>query len=257
MPSGPTGGRDESVQFSLKELLKLEDQRLEEQARERAAREAVAAREREEAERLRRVDVEAQAKADAAAREHQRRTELEELARREAMQKAIVEQSRLEVEVRARADERERERRHEIAIEQLRSTSKRGQSLGALMAASALGGGVMAIVGIVIHLGVLRPAAERRLAGLEQGVAAAEGRADQLGRQLDEERRRGGERERQLADARNALQALTSKSPPLPATTKLGRTPPYKGATPKTVEKEKDNDCLDGDPMCFSLKTGR
>lgn len=256
MPSGPTRGRDESVQFSLKELLKLEDQRLEEQARERDAREAAAAREREEAERRLRAEAEARAREDVERRELERRSELEELARREAMQKAIVEQARLEVDARTRAEERERERRHEIELAQLRRTSK-SASLGALMGATALGGGLMALIGLVVHLGVQRPAFERRLAELEQGVIAAEGRADHLSRQLDEERRLGGERERELADVKNALRALATKTPPAPTTGKLDLTPGRRGPAPTAVEKTKDTDCLPGDPMCFSVKTGR
>ena len=110
MPSGPTGRREESVQFSLKELLKLEDERLAEQTRERQARDAAAARERDESERRKRAELEEKVRTETEARERQRHAELDDLARREAMQKAVVEQSRLEVEVRARAEERERER---------------------------------------------------------------------------------------------------------------------------------------------------
>jgi colicin import membrane protein len=262
MPSGPTKERDESVQFSLKELLKLEDQRLEEQARERDARDAAAVRVREETERRRHAEAEAKARAEEETRERQRRTELEELARREAMQKAIVEQARLEVEARTRAEERERERRHEIEIERLRSTSKKGSSLGALIAASALGGGVMLVVALGIHLGVHQPTSERRIVELQQSVAAAEGRSVDLARRLDEQTRIASDRERQLADVQDQLRSLANTPPP-PTAGKLGLTAGSKGPSPKPrggekdKEKDKETTCLPGDPMCFSLKTGR
>ncbi len=261
MPTGPTGRRDESVQFSLKELLELEDQRLEEQAREREAREAAAAREREEAERRRRDEAAAQTRAEEDARERQRRAELEDLARREAMQKAIVEQSRLEVEVRARTEERERERHHEIEIERLRSASKKGSSLGALIGASAIGGGVMLIVALAIQFGVQKPASERLVRELQQSVTAADQRADELARQLDEQRRLVGERDRQLAEARTEIAALSiKKAAPPPTTNKLDRWLPASKTAPTPPKDPKtgpEKDCLAGDPMCFSLKTGR
>ena len=263
MPSGPTGRRDESVQFSLKELLKLEDQRIEEQARERDAREAAAARASAEDERRRRAEAEAQARAAEEDRERQRRTELEELARREAMQKAIVEQARLEVEARTRGDERERERRHEMEIARLR-TSKNSSSLGALVGASALGGGVMLMVTLGLHFGVQKPAGERHIAELREDITAAKGRADELARQLEEQRRLADERGRQLADARDQIRALAAKTPAAPpsphARGKLGLTPSTSGAqtpAPTPAPKPVEKDCLPGDPMCFSLKTGR
>src|SRR5690242_7876368 len=97
MSSGPSGRREESVKFSLKELMKLEDERLAEQARERAARERAAVAEQQNAERRRRAEAEAAARASAEAKEREQHAKLDDLARREAMQKAIVEQSRLAV----------------------------------------------------------------------------------------------------------------------------------------------------------------
>jgi hypothetical protein len=250
-----TGRRDESVQFSLKELLKLEDERLEEQTRERQAREAATVREREENERRRRAEAEAQARAEAEAREQRNRIELDELARREAMQKALVEQSRVEVEARTRADERERERQHELAIERLRSESKTGTSIGSLAFAAALGGGVMLVVALGVQLGVVKPAAERRIAQLEQSVTIAEGKAQELGRRIDEQQRTIGERDRQLADAQSEINALKAKRPASPS----GPTPGLHrlGPSPATTTQAPQQDCLKGDPMCYSLKPSR
>jgi hypothetical protein len=257
MPTGPTGRSEESVQFSLKELLKLEDERLEEQERVKQVREAEASRERDENERRRRADAEAQARADAEAREQHRRGELEDLARREAMQKAVVEQARLEVEVRARAEEREHERRHEIAIARLRSESKKGQSIGALVGAAGLGGGIMLVVALGLELGVLKPAVERRVTELQLNVVGAESRVEDVGRQLGEQRRLLADRDRQLADARLEIEALKKdRKPPTtpPPPSRPGKLNP--GTLPARAPAAQP-DCQAGDPMCFSLKTGR
>lgn len=256
MASGPTGRRDESVQFSLKELLKLEDERLEEQARVDEAREAAAAREREELERRRRAEADAASRADAETRERERRTELEELARREAMQKAIVEQSRLEVEVRARAEERERERRHEVEIERLRSEGKKGASMGPLASAAAMGGAIMLVVALASHFGVTKPAADRRVAELEQGLGLAEARALELARRIDEQRDAIGERDRRLAEARAEIGALEARRP-APTTPAAPAVRTKASAAPRGPAAPAQPDCLPGDPMCFSMKTGR
>jgi hypothetical protein len=252
MPTGPTGRRDESVQFSLKELLKLEDERLVEQERTTLAREAEHTRALEEEARRRRVDEETAAKLEAETLDRRRQTELEELARREAMQKAIVEQGRLEVEVRARADERERERRHEIELERLRAETKTGPSLslGGMAGAAAMGGAIMLVVALGIHFGVVKPTSERRSAELQSNVTTAETHADDLGRQLNEQRRLVADRDRQLADLRIEVDALKARKPtPTPASAPTV----HKPNLPKTQGggSQPEAPCPKGDPMCF------
>ena len=257
MPSEPTGQRDESVQFSLQELTKLEDERLAEQKRAAAEREATATRQRGEEERSRREEAETHARQEAERRENAERRALEDIARREALQKAVVEQGRLEVEVRARAEERERERRHEIEIERLRNEGRQGQSMGSLAGAAALGGGIMLAVTLAVVLGVTKPAADRRIAELESEVAAAGTRTGDLTRQLEDQRRALEGRERQLADALRANDASGTKgstgpSNPGPPTSgsKPPPTPPGRQAPPEPV-------CLKGDPMCFAVERNR
>ncbi len=242
--AGPSGRREESVQFSLKELLKLEDERLEEQQRATAEHEAAIAqqRDREEKERQR---VEAERRAT------ERKIELEELARREAMQKAIVEQGRLEVDVRARADERERERLHELALERIRAESKRGPAMGSLVLSAAMGGGIMLGVLAGVFFGVTKPASERRIAELESSVGAADARSDDLARQLRERERALGERDRQLAETRAELEAWKVKRPTVTGTAPSG--PKLVPQPPPPPRSAPQPDCLPGDPMCYSL----
>lgn len=257
MPSGPTGRREESVQFSLQELLKIEDERLGEQRRATAEREANAARTREEEARRKSAESEAQARKEAEDRANAARAELDELARREAMQKAVVEQARLEVEVRARTEERERERAHEIAIERLRSEAKGGSvSLGSLSFAAGLGAGIMLAVVLAVHFLVMKPAADRRVAELEGQLAGALAQRGELSRQIEEQRRAVADRERRLADALHELETARAK-PPTPSAPSPGGPPMKWKPGPTAPAQAPEPDCLDGDPMCYSLKRSK
>ncbi len=239
-----TGGpirREQSDRFSLKELMKLEDERVQEQKRDRSLREQAAVRERAEVERRRREDAEAGERLAAETRERERRAELDGIARREAIQKAVVEQTRLEVEVRARAEERELERKHELELSRLRvEAAKKGQ-LGSLAGATLLGGGVMLFVAIGVHLGVVKPAVDRRVAELQVNVVAESTRADELVRELTERL------EKTLGSQAQAIEQLKSKipkQPSAPATTRKTDPPP---PPPPPVR------CLPGDPLCPTI----
>jgi hypothetical protein len=253
--SGSSGSkRDESVQFSLKELLKLEDERLAEQTRERAANEVAIARERAEAARRREEEAKATATAEKDAETRLRRSELDELARREAMQKAVVEQSRLEVEIRARAQERELERRHELELQRLRGEGQKGQ-LGTLTISALLGGAVMLVVMLSIHFGVTKPTTDRRIAELQQNIATAETRSDELGRRADDQKRANETLEKKLSDAQAEIASLKNKSTttttsttrtPGVVTTRVITPPPPPPPPPEKV-------CLAGDPLCPTI----
>jgi hypothetical protein len=250
------GQREESVQFSLQELLDLEDERLEEQRREQQARERTQREEREAAERRAREEAAAKEQATAAEEERRRKAELDELARREAIQKAVVEQSRLEVEVRARANEREAERRHELEMQRLRVTGSKGQ-LGSLVGAALLGGAVVLLVALGTHFGVTKPLADRRMAELEQRIAAEGSRADDLGRRVDERRATIEGLETKLAEARTEIARLSSaKTTSGTATNGAANTPPgqIRGRPPTTTSPSSPSTqppCPKFDPMCF------
>ena len=173
--------REESTQFSLTELLKLEDERIAEVRRSNEEEMRAAERARREAE------ARAAAEATARARSAQQ-AELDDLARREGMQKAIVEQARLDVEARTRTEERELERQHEIALAGLRTESNKGQ-LGTILGGTALGAATMLAAALAIHFAVLRPANEQRIRELGSAVAAAESRATDLEQRVEEDRK--------------------------------------------------------------------
>lgn len=210
--------REESTQFSLNELLRIEAERVEgakqaEVGRRRAAESATR-------EAALRAEAEAKARADAEARSRAEteRAERDEHARREAMQRAIIEQARLDVDARTRSEERELERRHELALAALRAEEKRSQ-LGTILGGTVLGAGLALAVAAAVHFTAIRPAHERRLAELGLAVTAAELRAGDLERRLEASER----------DAAALRARPTEASPPSPSTPRAPAT-----ATPRT-----------------------
>jgi colicin import membrane protein len=247
MTGGPSGRRDESVSFSLRELQDLEEERIAREKRAVIEREAAAARAKEEAARREAEAISAKEHADAAAREEQRRRENEELARREAMQKAIVEQARLEVDAKTRSQERERERQHELELARLRAqqgSTKPGTIIGA-----GIGSALFVLAGaFAIHLAVLKPSSEARIAALTDMATRAEARAAEADRRSEEQNRRIAALTEDLRQAREAKPA-EPKSP----TTTRGST--GHGPAPRSTNRPKDAPpCVDPhDPMCFHI----
>jgi colicin import membrane protein len=124
-----------SVLFSLRELARMEDERVRAQAeaaeRERAAREQVL----RDADERSRAEQEARARADAEARESEERRGREDSARAEAMRAAAIEAARVSAEASARAAESERQRRHELEMARAGARSKRRAAIAALAGA--------------------------------------------------------------------------------------------------------------------------
>lgn len=255
-----TGGperRDESVNFSLKELMKLEDERISQERQAREARELAVKAAREEAERRERDALQARERAEAEERERARFRELEEEARREALQRGAVEQARITVEARTRAEESERERRHELELQRMRAEASKKAGPGALIG-SAVGGAVLAVaVCLVLFFAVSRPATERRVAELDRAVAGADGRADALGRRVDDQKERIAQLEKALRDAQSELTAKAAPPPPkAPAT---GPRSGGGGVIPPKAHPPNANDgppCANKfDPLCGHIDT--
>jgi len=257
-----TGGperRDESVNFSLKELMKLEDERISQERQAREARELAAKTAREEAELREREELAAKDRAAAEERERARFREMEEEARREAIQRAAVEQARITVEARTRAEESDRERRHEIELQRLRAETMQKPGPGGYVA-SALGGAAATLaLCLVMHFAVSKPASDRRIAELDRAVAGAEGREAELGRRVDDQKVRIGQLEKSLSDMQDEL----SKRPPAQATPQkpVGPTGPKRGGTGTGADSSKGKGPNDGppcakfDPLCFHIDT--
>jgi colicin import membrane protein len=197
-----------SVSFSLKELMRLEEERVaavREEARlreEEAARHARAARE----------EAEERARAAEARREEEARRAREEEARLEGMRGAALERDRLAAADAALVAEMQRLRRHELDLERL----KEG---GGARAAWSVGGVSLALLAACIasYAFALKPRADARL---EQASAAAvasadamrlaQWRLDELALRVDglgAQLRASEERARKLADDLTAARA--------------------------------------------------
>jgi hypothetical protein len=258
-----TGGperRDESVNFSLKELMKLEDERITQERQVREARELAVKAEHEEAERRQREELAAKDRTAAEERERARFREMEEEARREAIQRAAVEQARITVEARTRAEESDRERRHEIELQRMRAETVKKPGPGGYVA-SALGGAAAALaLCLVMHFAVSKPASDKRIAELDRAAAGAEGREAELGRRVEEQKARIGQLEKSLSDMQDELSKRrpvagpTLKPPVGPAGSKRGGigsgTEPPKGKGPNDGPP-----CAKFDPLCFHIDT--
>jgi colicin import membrane protein len=260
--TGTTGGHasaptsEGSVSFSLKELMRLEDERVasvREDARKR--REEL---ERAADEEARRIEAAAQARArqeEERLREHER-TMQEEAARLDGMKRAIVERERVAAEQAAREAEVARLRAHELELARLRreggSTSKAAWSVAAASV-------VALTLGVIAYAAVLRPDADRRLAAA-RADAAAQGeivgqtqkqlaelgkRVEALGAQLRTEGDRAHDLELQLADAQRKLADRRvggpSSQPLHPVAPVPPRNTPFLDGTCKNP----------GDPLCL------
>jgi colicin import membrane protein len=261
-----TGGperRDESVSFSLKELMKLEDERIGQERQAREARELAAKDARDDAERREREELVAKDRAAEEERERARFREMEEEARREAMQRAAIEQARITVEARTRAEESDRERRHEIELQRMRAETVKKPGPGGYIASSLGGAAVTLAICLVMHFAVSKPASDKRIAELDRAVAGAEGRESELGRRVDDQKARIGQLEKSLSDMQEELSRRppVAAAPPRTPPGSTGSTGPKRNGAGAGADSTKAKGLNDGppcpkfDPLCFHIDT--
>lgn len=242
-PSKP-GSKDSSVLFSLKELMTLEEQRVQHELElERQAEAAILAREREEHARRVREDDERRAKEDEARRVAAQRAREEE-ARLEAIRHAEIERARLDAANAARLEELKREQAHQADLARL--TQDRGKKrlrwliagTVALLVAVSVGGGLV-IRAQAAHQREL----EGRLASLESDRADLQAQADRA-TSPEERARLQAELDRKDQQIRD-LQSQGATKPPPTATT-AARPIPHPTATTTATQKPcvKDMDPL-------------
>jgi hypothetical protein len=226
---------DESVEFSLKELTRLEDERIHRIEDEKAAH------------------ARAQMQAEMQEEASRKAAELDALAQREAMQKAIVEQARLEVEARTRADERERERRHEIEMATLRAQPRAltPPSIAPLAFAALLGGLIATGVAASVHVLVTTPNAAARIASVERERDDARARGDDLERALDAARRTMADLEsRRAVEGRRENDAPAKPS----ASSRPGPARPNGPRPPRAEAPAPVSSTCDTDPLCGAIR---
>ncbi len=168
-----------SVGFSLKELARLEEERVRElreaEARSREAEET--ARAQAEAVRLAHEREEA-LRADAERRAAERRAREEEESA-EAARLATMEAARREVDVRATQAEHDRRRRHELEIARAGGLDARRRLVRTLWAEALVSLAVLSAC-VAVYYGKLAPAAQARIARLSSDLAAREGSLEEL-----------------------------------------------------------------------------
>ncbi len=238
--------RDESVSFSLGELRRLEAERIEEEAELRAkalsaARDAAAARTRIEGEDL--------ARALRQANENE--------ARRDALQRALVEQARISVEARTRADEAEFSRRHEVELERIRAVHVAHPSAYGSLIGSAFGGAALALGGcLIVYFSVSAPASQSKIAEAKREVVSERERAEGLAERVDRQRDVVAELERRTQKAPDEPPVLKSPLMAAPAHATANPRPTTTPTKPPRAHEPDGNPCLyKFDPLCGHIDT--
>jgi colicin import membrane protein len=214
VPESPKKAEQSSVLFSLRELMQLEGQRIEEESsREREARDREHAAKMEAELRLRVAD-EARRKADAERRHAEQQSQREEEARLTAMHDATLERARIEALDRARLAELDLVHKHEQALRRDaadRTSSRMRAALVSVVTASLLIGGL----GLGYYFGVAQPKDEATRRALAEKAATAEAAARDRSAEVDALARK----EADLAREVDGLRAQNSALPIVPAMT--------------------------------------
>jgi hypothetical protein len=240
MTTSSSSSGEGSVTFSLRELVRLEEERANEQ---RVAE-------------LRGRQAEESARATA---EQQQR---DEAARRELAERAGIEAARREVELRAAADERERQRRHEAELARMAQPApaaapeaipqaeepRPGKLLGAL----AITPSVVLGAALVAYFGVLAPSVRAEQARSSHEATSKDHESGEL-------RARLGESEQTIASLRRDLARSEARVGMLeaPAATPAAHALPSPPTGGHATHKAKPPllDCAPGskDPLCGNL----
>jgi colicin import membrane protein len=158
---GSGGGDSSSVLFSLGELMKIEEQRVDEEHRRSEDARVAAEMARIEAEARARREQEARLAAERSRQEAKLRAAREEGARLEAMRAAAIERARVEAEERARLQAMTAAQEHEKGLIALREDAQK-KSLSRWLVGTIVGAVLLGGSGLGIYFGSVRPEAEAR-----------------------------------------------------------------------------------------------
>ena len=162
--------KESSVLFNLKELMNLEEDRIqsEEEAQQQAQEEARARAEAEE--RRKRAEEEARIQAEADARAAEERAVREEAERKQRANEEAALRVRLEAEAKARAEEHQRLLEHEQQLAKHKASAKKGVHPGIILGLV----GVLLVGALGSYFGVVKPGMERRAAEAQAARQLAE-----------------------------------------------------------------------------------
>jgi colicin import membrane protein len=251
--------KQSSVLFSLRELMKLEEERTnEEKERETLEREAQR-RAKMEAELRMRSAEEGRLRENEARRRAEEAALREEAARHEAMRLAAAERGRLEAVQSAQLAAMELERKHERALAVIHTDEEKLR----YKRVAFLGTGVFVMITAGVlgwYFGVQKPQKDAEQAALRVEIAAAQASADAAKKQADQKAAQIDELESALAKEKdlakrgiiqNRLDLLNGK-PGAPATPTIRPIPTVKPPPPDPTTAP---DCDDKDPINPCLKS--
>jgi colicin import membrane protein len=234
--------QETSALFSLKELMRLEESRIEEERAQRQRTAEAAERARQEAARMARENELARVRAEEERRREAGRRARDEAARIEAVRFAEVERVRVEAFERAKSEALSAQRAHEQRLaaigageskKRLRVTMWSGAAAFVLLAAGGAG----------IYFGHLKPSAAERARGLEAIIAQRRAETDRMQKALDDQNRIVRDLQDQMKPAAPP-ERKPAAAPPKPAAPagKITHPPPPKPPPPCT--------CDPHDPLC-------
>ncbi|MFO0641738.1 MAG: hypothetical protein U0183_21115 [Polyangiaceae bacterium] len=248
----PTKPNDDSSVSSLGELMRLEKERVaSEEKRHLAAHEAKLAAEARAAEALLREE-EARRRDAERAREIRAEEDRRLEARIEAEKRAAIERERVLAEGQVAERARVLEREHELAVKRLEVLASAERSPAAGLFGYALAG-LVALGSAAGYFGIVRPAAEARLAEADallrqNGVALERARADLAAEKAKAEAtsRDVSRGEARIAALEAELRAARAHAPSTHAPTG-----PHAGTSkgPSAAEPP----CVPGDPLCPTI----
>lgn len=241
--------RESSFMFSLKGLLDVEKQRVQqEEARNLRQAELDRARTRER-ERFALEMMEKKRLAELELTRLEQQRQREEATRIEALRLATLERARIESEGRAQLEVLEQQQDHERKLCAIRESARKKRASQLAIAGFALA--ALTSVGFSgLYFGKLRPEAEHLSRAYDDLVAAERNRAEETEKLLARADGRNDDLRRELHVARNRIDALESR-PVAPAPGEKPTLGPREPVPPRVPPRGGCKD--DGDPLdpCF------
>jgi colicin import membrane protein len=205
--------QETSALFSLKELMRLEESRIEEERAQRQRQEEAAERARQEAARLARENELARVRAEAERRREAERRARDEAARIEAVRLAEIERARVEALERAKSEALSAQRAHEQRLAAI-GASETNKRLRFTMWSGAAALVLLAAGGAGLYFGHLKPSADERARGLEAIIAQRRAETERMQRALDDQNHIVDELQNQMKPAPDPKPAVEAKPPP-------------------------------------------
>jgi hypothetical protein len=237
---------DNSVLFSINQLMNdYETRVLEEQ--EEAAQKAAA-------EEKLQLEAARQANEEAARKAHEERmqkireesAQREEAVRIEAIRLAAIERARIEAEKRVQIEMQERAQAHALALEALREDEKKKKLERSIRMGVA--GGILAIAGIVgLYFGKVKPEHDARVAEQAANINTQFEETRRLEAQVEANQKRISQAEKLLRQSKLEAEAAAAAAQAAPTSTVHK---PQTGSTNSSKPPTKKGSCLPGEPGC-------